>query len=108
MAKYTPDGGAVTVSLRTVDDGPGEWAELEVADTGIGLAASEKAKLFTNFYRSEHVRRAAIPGTGLGLAITQGFVRAHGGEIEVSSEPGAGSVFSVRIPVGGPPETPGE
>lgn len=112
--KYTPDGGTVTVSLRcseaghadeagpSDEDGSGTWAELVVRDTGIGMTEEERGKLFTNFYRTEHVRRAAIPGTGLGLAISQGFVRAHGGEILVTSQKGVGSTFTVRIPVAGP------
>ena len=113
--KYTPDGGTVTVSLRRVEadqakadqaerpgDGSGAWAELVVRDTGIGMTEAERAKLFTNFYRTEHVRRAAIPGTGLGLAISQAVVRAHGGEILVTSQRGVGSTFTMRIPVGGP------
>ena len=113
--KYTPDGGTVTVSLRRVEadqakadqaerpgDGSGAWAELVVRDTGIGMTEAERAKLFTNFYRTEHVRRAAIPGTGLGLAISQAVVRAHGGEILVTSQKGVGSAFTMRIPVGGP------
>ncbi|MEW1979589.1 ATP-binding protein [Citricoccus sp. NPDC079358] len=102
--KYTPDGGSVTVSLRRLPgvDGGGDWAELVIKDTGFGMTDAERGKLFTNFYRTEHVRKAAIPGTGLGLAITQGFVRAHGGEILVASEKGVGSTFTVRIPVDGP------
>ncbi|MGM7668611.1 sensor histidine kinase [Microbacterium sp. A93] len=103
--KYTPDGGSVDVSLRQLPgvDGRGDWAELTIRDTGFGMSVDELGQLFTNFYRTEHVRNAAIPGTGLGLAITQGFVRAHGGEILVDSEKGAGSTFTVRIPIDGPP-----
>ncbi len=102
--KYTPDGGSITLSLRCLPgmDEKGDWAELAVEDTGFGMTDQERAKLFTNFYRTEHVRKAAIPGTGLGLAITQSFVRAHGGEILVASERGAGSTFTVRIPIAGP------
>lgn len=110
--KYTPAGGTVTVSLRRVDAdhaghgghgaGSGAWVELVVRDTGIGMTEEERGKLFTNFYRTEHVRRAAIPGTGLGLAISLGFVRAHGGEILVTSQKDVGSTFTVRVPVGGP------
>jgi two-component system, OmpR family, phosphate regulon sensor histidine kinase PhoR len=102
--KYTPDGGTVAVELRSLDGvvGDGAWAELAVRDTGFGMTEDEQSKLFTNFFRAEHVRRAAIPGTGLGLAITQSFVRAHGGEILVASEKGIGSTFTVRIPATGP------
>ncbi len=122
--KYTPDGGSVAVTLRHqgcargteagedagAETGVGAgaevrtdgWAELAVADTGHGMSEAELERLFTSFYRAEHVRNAAIPGTGLGLAITQGFVRAHGGEILVASEQGVGSTFTVRIPLAGP------
>ncbi|HEY4616523.1 MAG TPA: ATP-binding protein [Citricoccus sp.] len=96
--KYTPAGGTVTVTVRRA----GDCAEVVVADTGIGMSPEEQEKLFTNFYRAEHVRRAAIPGTGLGLAITRAYVRAHGGEISVRSEEGVGSTFTVSIPVDGP------
>ncbi|ASK65518.1 two-component sensor histidine kinase [Brachybacterium avium] len=109
--KYTRQGGSVTVSLRRAQDptGPersegGDWAELRVRDTGIGMTEDELAGLFQNFYRTEHVRKAAIPGTGLGLAISRGYVRAHGGEILVSSQEGVGSTFTVRLPVQGPAE----
>ncbi|MFC4428370.1 sensor histidine kinase [Citricoccus alkalitolerans] len=102
--KYTPAGGSITISLRCLPgmDEKGDWAELAVEDTGFGMTDQERAKLFTNFYRTEHVRKAAIPGTGLGLAITQSYVRAHGGEILVNSEKGVGSTFTVRIPIAGP------
>jgi two-component system phosphate regulon sensor histidine kinase PhoR len=96
--KYTPAGGTVTVSAAQA----GDCAELIVTDTGIGISADEQRKLFTNFYRTEHVRRAAIPGTGLGLAITQGLIRAHGGDITVTSQKGEGSTFTVSLPVEGP------
>jgi two-component system, OmpR family, phosphate regulon sensor histidine kinase PhoR len=99
--KYTPDGGTVTVSLRRLKgvSGTGAWDEIVVKDTGFGMTEKERDKVFTNFYRTDHVRKAAIPGTGLGLAITQSFVRAHGGEILVASEKGVGSTFTVRLPV---------
>ena len=99
--KYTPHGGSVQVTLRTEPREDG-WARLAVQDTGIGMDEAELGRLFTSFYRTEQVRRAAIPGTGLGLAITQALVRAHGGEIEVTSTPGEGSTFTVRLPVDGP------
>lgn len=111
--KYTPHGGRVTVTLRREEQGPSspsaatDWAVLSVQDTGIGMTEHERSQLFTAFFRTEHVRRAAIPGTGLGLAISQRFVRAHGGEIRVASHPGEGSTFTLRLPVAGPSRTPG-
>src|SRR5699024_4639148 len=104
--KYTESGGTVTLSLRRTPGHAGEdaaeWAELTVQDTGIGMSAQELQGVFENFYRTEHVRKAAIPGTGLGLAISRGYVRAHGGDITVTSRKGVGSTFTVRIPVAGP------
>lgn len=109
--KYTPRGGTITLSLRRVPQHSGaggesgkEWTELSVRDTGIGMSEQELKGVFENFYRTEHVRKAAIPGTGLGLAISRGFVRAHGGDITVSSRQGEGSTFTVRVPVAGPGE----
>lgn len=109
--KYTPRGGTITLSLRRVPQHSGEgcereeeWAQLTVHDTGIGMTEQERGHVFENFYRTEHVRNAAVPGTGLGLAISRGFVRAHGGDITVASQRGVGSSFTVRLPVEGPAE----
>lgn len=96
--KYSPDGGTVTVSAT----GDGTWAEFRVHDTGIGISVADQERLFTDFFRTEQARRAAIPGTGLGLAITRTFVEAHGGEIGVTSAEHEGSTFVVRLPVEGP------
>ncbi|WP_341856657.1 HAMP domain-containing sensor histidine kinase [Brachybacterium sp. GPGPB12] len=68
------------------------------------MTEQERGHVFENFYRTEHVRNAAVPGTGLGLAISRGFVRAHGGDITVASERGVGSSSTVRLPVEGPAE----
>ena len=109
--KYTPRGGTITLSLRRIPQHSGaggesekEWAELSVRDTGIGMSEQDLEGVFQKFYRTEHVRKAAIPGTGLGLAISRGFVRDHGGDITVSSRQGEGSIFTVRVPVEGPSE----
>lgn len=109
--KYTPCDGTITLSLRRIPQHSGaggesekEWAELSVRDTGIGMSEQELEGVFQKFYRTEHVRKAAIPGTGLGLAISRGFVRDHGGDITVSSHQGEGSIFTVRVPVEGPAE----
>src|SRR5699024_9031708 len=96
----------VTLSLRRTPGHAGEdaaeWAELTVQDTGIGMSAQELQGVFENFYRTEHVRKAAIPGTGLGLAISRGYVRAHGGDITVTSGKGLGSTSPGWFPVPGP------
>ncbi len=93
--KFTPDGGAITTSLRVVR---GE-ARLVVSDTGIGIPAQEQALLFTRFFRSTTAQKWAIPGSGLGLSITRAIVEKHGGSVQVDSEEEKGSTFDVRLPV---------
>jgi signal transduction histidine kinase len=96
--KYTPEHGRVRARTEQRD---GE-ALLEIVDTGIGIAADELPHLFGRFYRTTEAQTSATPGTGLGLAITRALVTAHGGVIEVESEPGSGSTFRVRLPLHAP------
>jgi len=93
--KYTPPQGAVGIRLR-VDGGR---IDLSVADTGIGIDAADRDRLFTRFFRSRHAEEQSIQGIGLGLSITKSIVESHGGRIEVDSEVGRGSTFRVRVPV---------
>lgn len=74
-------------------------AILRVSDNGPGIAAEHLPRLFDRFYRADASRNRASGGAGLGLAICKAIVRAHGGEITVESEPGAGTSFSVRLPM---------
>ena len=92
--KYTPPRGRVHVRL-TLD---GSRIELSVADTGIGIEAADRDRLFTRFFRARHAEEQSIQGIGLGLAITKSIVESHGGRIEVDSEIGRGSTFRVRVP----------
>jgi PAS domain S-box-containing protein len=92
--KFTPDGGHVTVRTWT----EGDRAFVSVADSGIGIAAEEQARLFERFYRASSATERAIPGTGLGLAIAKAIVDAHNGEIHVESEVGRGTTFTVELP----------
>jgi signal transduction histidine kinase len=94
LAYTEPDG---RVELR-VHPGGGD-AVLEVADTGIGIAAADLPHLFARFWRGEKSRSRATGGAGIGLAIVQELVRAHEGRIEVDSELGKGSRFRVRLPL---------
>jgi signal transduction histidine kinase len=71
---------------------------LEVIDTGIGIDPEDLPHLFERFYRGRRVRQSDIPGTGLGLAIVKEIVDLHAGEINVESESGKGSRFTVRFP----------
>ena len=93
--RYTDAGGRVDVVVRE----SGGDAVLEVADTGIGLAAEDLPHVFTRFWRGEKSRSRAKGGAGIGLSIVRELVRAHGGRMAVESEVGEGSVFRVVIPV---------
>ena len=74
---------------------------LEISDTGIGINSEDMPHLFERFYRGNNVRQSNIPGTGLGLAIVKEIIDLHGGSIEVESEAGRGSTFSVYLPLRG-------
>jgi len=93
--RYTDAGGRVDVVVRE----SGGDAVLEVADTGIGIAAEDLPHVFTRFWRGEKSRSRAKGGAGIGLSIVRELVRAHGGRMAVESEVGEGSVFRVVIPV---------
>ena len=93
--KYTPEGGAVTVTL-TADS---REAALTVRDTGIGIPKEDLSHIFDRFYRVDKARSRATGGTGLGLSIVRQMVQLHGGEITVTSESGEGSAFTVTLPV---------
>jgi heavy metal sensor kinase len=93
--KYTPRGGKVEIGLARADG----TAEITVADTGIGIEPAEVERIFEPFHRLEAARVHDTGGAGLGLAIARTIVIAHGGTIAVESAPGAGSRFTVRLPV---------
>jgi signal transduction histidine kinase len=88
--------GRVAVKLRR----DGAHALLEVADTGIGIAAHELPRLFERFHRIEGAQGRTHEGSGIGLALVQELVKLHGGAIEAGSEPACGTTFRVRIPFG--------
>ena len=92
--KYTPSG-SVRVTLRREK----AWAVLEVRDSGIGIPSDEIPNLFTEFFRASNARGAQIRGTGLGLAGVKALVERNGGRVEVVSEQGVGSCFTVRLPI---------
>ena len=96
--KFTKEG-EVTLRARRVSDGR-DWIELAVADTGIGMTPEQQAKLFEEFTQADATTAQRFGGTGLGLAITRKLARMMGGDVTVTSEPGKGSVFTVRLPAG--------
>jgi heavy metal sensor kinase len=93
--RYTPAPGIVSVSLRC----EGYMAVVAVTDTGIGIPAEDIPFIFERFYRVDKSRSRVEGSSGLGLAICQHIVEAHGGKIEVESRVGAGSTFSVWLPL---------
>lgn len=95
--RHTPAGGRVVVTGRAVD---ARAVEIEVGDTGEGIAPEDLSRVFERFYRTDRARARASGGTGLGLAIARAIVEAHGGTIRAASPgvPGQGSTFTVRLP----------
>jgi signal transduction histidine kinase len=123
--KYTPAEGRVWLSLRRVEtdaDHPAAgavyaspsdahadaipsrpaataWAEIVVTDTGVGIPPDALPRIFDRFYRVDGARSREAGGTGLGLCIAKAIAEAHAGRIEVASTPGAGSTFTVHLPL---------
>lgn len=93
--QYTPAGGQILLSLSQV----ASVAVIRVQDTGVGIPLEEQQRIFDRFYRVKRDRSRHTGGSGLGLAIVQEIVRYAGGSIEVESEPGSGSTFTVRLPI---------
>jgi signal transduction histidine kinase len=96
--KYSPEGGGIAVNLIREKDAGGTWAVLTVRDEGVGIPTEELARVFERSYRR---RRTAeqVEGIGLGLAGARQLVEQHGGTISAVSEAGAGSTFTVRLPL---------
>jgi len=90
--RYTPQGGQVTLSAENVDD----RIIISVADTGRGIAPEDLPHVFDRFYRGDK-SRPHNGESGLGLAIARSIVQAHGGKIEVASQPGQGAKFSLTL-----------
>jgi two-component system OmpR family sensor kinase len=97
---HTPPGTKVDVRL-SIEDGN---AVVAVADTGPGLAPDQAERVFERFYRTDPARGRAHGGSGLGLSIVAALVAAHGGHVDVESEPGHGATFRVRLPLADVPE----
>ena len=92
--KYTPAGGRVDVEVLS----DGDRALLRVRDTGIGIRPDELPRIWDRLFRGDTSRTER--GLGLGLSLVKAVVEAHGGTVEVESEPGKGSVFTVSLPIG--------
>ncbi len=92
--KFTPEGGTITLNLRRT----ASEAHVEVIDTGIGISDDDQKRIFDRFYQAEPSRVRIGEGSGLGLSIAKWITEAHSGTIGVSSEPGAGTTFTVSLP----------
>ena len=98
--KFTPDGGNVTFTTREVSfDGETVEVEFVISDTGIGMSKEFLSRIYEAFSQENGGSRGNYQGTGLGMTISQQFVELMGGSIDVESEPGQGSTFTVRIPL---------
>jgi two-component system OmpR family sensor kinase len=93
--KYTPKAGKITLLLRQADD---HHAVIQVKDTGIGIPVTEHAQIFERFHRVNSDRARITGGSGLGLAIAVEIARAHHGTIQVQSQLGHGSTFTIQLP----------
>ena len=93
--KFTPNGGSIQIRWRQADS----WVEIAVSDTGIGIAAEDLGRLFTEFQQLDAGPGRQQEGTGLGLALTRRFAEMHGGQVKVESALGMGSTFTLRLPL---------
>jgi signal transduction histidine kinase len=92
--RYTQRNGSVGIDVRL----EGDRAVIEVTDTGLGIPTRDLPRIFERFYRVDAARSRETGGTGLGLAIVKHVVEGHGGSVEVESELGRGSKFTIRLP----------
>ncbi|WP_256757400.1 sensor histidine kinase [Cohnella sp. WQ 127256] len=95
--RYTPEGGAITITMRTQINNP--IAEVLVADNGIGIEPDDLPFIFDRFYKKEKSRNSSTGGSGLGLSIAKEVVELHGGQINVYNSTEGGSVFRIQLPV---------
>ncbi len=100
--KFTPDGGVVTFQVNSPqkeNQGNDQVVEIIVADSGIGIEADQLEKIFDRFYQVDSSQTREREGTGIGLALTKELVELHGGQINVESQAGAGTTFTVQLPL---------
>jgi signal transduction histidine kinase len=96
--KYSPGGGRISLAAGLALDRTG-MVELSVEDDGVGIPATELARIFDKYVRIPNSETTAVRGLGLGLALVRALAEAHGGSVEVESLPGKGSIFRVLLPV---------
>jgi len=98
-SKYTPDGGAVTLSVTDAEEEG--YLQITITDTGIGIPLTEQKHIFDTFYRASNVNEVSTTGAGLGLHITRSLVELQGGKIRCKSAPGQGASFIFTLPLAG-------
>jgi two-component system OmpR family sensor kinase len=98
---YTPGGGRIELNLRLIDG----LAQLKVRDTGIGISNEDLPYIFDRFYRGQDARAVRSEGSGLGLSMVKYIAEAHGGSVEVTSQPGHGTTFVVVLPLAVQPDS---
>lgn len=98
--KYTPSNGKIDLNIRDKIGAPTGYTtiEIRIADNGYGMSKDVQARIFDPFERGNDTRINKIQGTGLGLTITQNLVQLMNGDIQLESEPGKGTTFTITIP----------
>ena len=96
--KYSPEGGEVSVQVGCEQENGHAWACVAVRDRGIGIPAADRPHIFERYHRAANVV-GRFPGEGIGLAGARQVIEQHGGSIAVSSQEGAGSAFTIRLPL---------
>jgi two-component system, OmpR family, phosphate regulon sensor histidine kinase PhoR len=92
--KFTPEAGSIRIELQSHDS----WVLFKIVDTGIGISDEDRNRIFERFYKSDKSRTRTKEGSGLGLSIAKKIVDLHKGTIEVKSNAGAGTIFTVSLP----------
>lgn len=92
--KFTEPGGSLFISLEAVDN----WSVVRFQDTGIGIKEADQHRIFERFYKADKARQRSVSGSGLGLTIVKKIIDIHHGEIQVESQFGTGTTFTVRLP----------
>jgi two-component system sensor histidine kinase ResE len=100
--RYTPPGGTISIETFRAAAGLG----INISDTGAGIAPADLPYIFERFYKQEKARTRSEAGTGIGLAIVKGLVEAHGGQIQVRSQLGQGTTFTLTLPLADPDSGP--
>ncbi len=98
-SKFTNHGKITLEAAREASPSNGDWIVFRVSDTGIGMTPEQQARVFETFAQAEASTMRDFGGTGLGLAITRNFCRMMGGDVSLTSEPGKGSIFTIRLPI---------